>query len=385
MKNFQPTEIRNVALVGHGSAGKTSIAEAILYLTGVSDRLGKVGDTSSIMDYDPEEIKRGNSINASVAFCEWEKTKINILDTPGSNNFIGDTPACIRVVDGVLVVIGADDGIQYFTEKVWQWATEASLPKIIFINKMDSDKAAVGPILEGIKKKFKATPVFLQLPSGTGENFEGIADIAGQSFYTYDKDGKGNGAQGDLPDNLKDEAAAARESLVENVAEPDDELIEKYLEAGELSEEEFAQGLKKGVESGDLIPVFCGSATENIGIDLLLNAIVEYLPSPERLTVVEGASVKDDSKVSFDANEKSLLSSLIFKTVADTYAGKLTLFRVFSGVIKPDSSVYNEDNCLPCRGKNRFPSRRWRLGTSVLWPNSSPVSQATLLPFRIRA
>ncbi|MCH8207837.1 MAG: GTP-binding protein, partial [Nitrospinae bacterium] len=341
MKKFQPSEIRNVALIGHGSAGKTSIAEAILYLTGVSDRLGKVGDTSSIMDYDPEEIKRGNSINASVAFCEWEKKKINILDTPGSNNFIGDTPACIRVVDGVLVVIGADDGIQYFTEKVWQWATEASLPKIIFINKMDSDKAAVDSILEGIKKKFKATPVFLQLPYGTGENFEGIADIAGQSFYTYEKGGKGIGVQGDLPDNLKDEAAAARENLVENVAEPDDELIEKYLEAGELSEEEFAQGLKKGVESGDLIPVFCGSATENIGIDLLLNAIVEYLPSPERLAVVEGVSVKDDSKISFDANQKSPLSSLIFKTVADTYAGKLTLFRVFSGVIKPDSSVYN--------------------------------------------
>lgn len=341
MKKFQPNEIRNVALVGHGSAGKTSIAEAILYLVGVSDRLGKVGDTSSIMDYDPEEIKRGNSINASVAFCEWEKKKINILDTPGSNNFIGDTPSCIRVADGVLVVIGADDGIQYYTEKVWQWATESSLPKIVFINKIDSDKAAVDSILEGIKKKFKATPVFLQLPSGTGENFEGIVDVAGQSFYTYEKGGKGNGAQGDLPDHLKEEAAAARENLVENVAEADDELIEKYLEAGELSEEEFAQGLKKGIESGDLIPVLCGSATENMGIDLLLNAIVEYLPSPERLASVKGVSVKDGSDVSLDANEKSPLSSLIYKTVADTYAGKLTLFRVFSGVIKPDSSVYN--------------------------------------------
>lgn len=341
MKKYQPNEIRNVAFVGHGSAGKTSVAEAILYLTGVSDRLGKVGDASSIMDYDPDEIKRGHSLNASMAFCEWNKNKVNILDTPGSNNFIGDTPSCIRVADGALVVISAEDGIQYFTEKVWQWASEASIPKIIFINKVDSSKAVVEPILESVRKKFKVKPVFLQLPSSIGENFEGIADVVHQTYFSYERGGRGEGKQVDFPDNLKDEMEIARETLVENVAEADDELIDKYLESGELSEEDFALGMKKGIQSGQLIPVLCGSATENIGVDLLLNAIVEYLPSPERLASVKGVSVKDGSEMALDANDNSPLSSLIFKTVADVYAGKLSLFRVFSGKIKPDSSVYN--------------------------------------------
>lgn len=339
MKKFQPQEIRNVVLIGHGSAGKTSVAEAMLYITGVSDRLGKVGDNSSVMDYDPDEIKRGHSLSASVAFCEWENNKVNLLDTPGNNNFIADTPACIRVADGAVVVIGADDGIQYFTEKTWQWADEASLKKIIFINKLDSPKTSINSILEGIKKKFKVNPVFLQIPHGTEENFKGIVDVASKTLYTYDKNGLGKEAE--LPEDFKEELASAWETLVEAVAESDDELIEKYLETGELSQEDFSLGLQKGIESGELIPVLCGSATENIGIDLLLDCIVKYLPSPDKRTSVTGKSVKDDSEMELAANDQSQFSSLVYKTVADTYAGKLTLFRVFSGVIKPDSSVYN--------------------------------------------
>ncbi len=368
MKNYQPQEIRNVAFIGHGSAGKTSIAEAILYISGASDRLGKVGDNSSIMDFDPDEIKRGNSINASVAFCEWSKNKINILDTPGSNNFIADTPSCIRVADGALVVIGADNGIQYFTEKVWQWADEASLKKIIFINKLDAPKTTIASILEGIKKKFNVNPALLQIPYGTEENFKGIISVTDEILYAYDKDGIGK--ETEIPEDIKEEFSVARESLVEAVAESDDELIEHYLESGELTNEEFSQGLLQGIEKGDLIPVLCGSATENIGIDLLLNSIIKYLPSPDKRTSVSGQSVKDGSELELAANDKSQFSSLVYKTVADTYAGKLSLFRVFSGVLKPDTSVYNANQekqerigqLFALQGKNQFPMQKVSAG-----------------------
>ena len=368
MKIYQPQEIRNVAFIGHGSAGKTSIAEAILYITGASDRLGKVGDNSSIMDYDPDEIKRGNSINASVAFCEWAKNKINILDTPGSNNFIADTPACIRIADGALVVIGADDGIQYFTEKVWQWADEASLKKIIFINKLDSPKTTIASILEGVKKKFKINPALLQIPYLTKEGLKGIVTVADGSLYTYGDDGVGKKTE--LPDDIKEELDMARETLVETVAESDDELIEHYLESGELTDAEFSQGLLSGIDKGEIVPVLCGSATENIGVDLLLNGIVEYLPSPDKRSTVSGMSIKDGSEKELAANDKSAFSSLVYKTVADTYAGKLTLFRVFSGVIKPDTSVYNANQdkqerigqLFALQGKNQVPMQEVSAG-----------------------
>ncbi|MGV7220207.1 MAG: elongation factor G [Nitrospinales bacterium] len=339
MKKFQPQEIRNVAFIGHGSAGKTSIGEAILFLTGVSDRLGKVGDNSSQLDYDPDEIKRGHSINASVAFCEWNKNKINILDTPGSNNFIADTPACIRVADGALVVISAEDGIQYFTEKVWQWADESSLLKLVFINKIDSLKVSIDSILDGIKNKLKAQPVLLQIPYGNGENLSGVIDLAGKILYKYEDNGIGK--KTDFPQDIADELELARETLIEAVAESNDELIEKYLESGELTEDEFSKGLINGIEEGKLIPVLCGSATSNIGIDLLLDGIIKYLPSPDKRVSISGDSLKDGSKLELEANDQSTFSSLIYKTVADTYAGKLSLFRIFSGVIKSDSSVFN--------------------------------------------
>ena len=339
MKKFQPQEIRNVAFIGHGSAGKTSIGEAILYLTGVSDRLGKVGDNSSILDYDPDEMKREHSINASVAFCEWAKNKINILDTPGSNNFIADTPACIRVADGAIAVISAEDGIQYFTEKTWQWADAASLQKLIFINKVDSLKVSIDSILEGIKKKLKAQPVLLQIPFGSGENLSGVVDIANKVLYKYENNGLSKKTE--IPQEIEDELELARETLIETVAESNDDLIETYLESGELTEDEFSQGLLNGINEGKLIPVLCGSATKNIGIDLLLDGIIKYLPSPEKRISISGSSLKDGSELTIDANDQSTFSGLVYKTVADTYAGKLSLFRVFSGKIKSDSSVYN--------------------------------------------
>ena len=341
MKQYKLQEIRNVGLIGHGSAGKTSVAEAILYTSGVSDRLGKAGDTSSIMDYDADEIKRGHTISASLACCEWDKHKINILDTPGDNNFIADTPACIRVIDDAVVVIGANDGIQFYTEKAWQWAEDQDLLRIVFLNKVDHERSNIPPILENLKKKFKKTPVFLQLPVGNGDSFSGIVDLVDNKYYAYDKGGDGKGKVAEIPSDMKDSVENARAELTEAVAEVDDELIEVYLEKGELSDEEFHQGLKNGIESGQLIPVLCGSGLQNMGIDLLLKAVIDYLPSPEKRDPVIGKSVKNGAEQERKPDPAEPFSSLVFKTIADPYAGKLTLFRVYSGSIKADSSVYN--------------------------------------------
>jgi elongation factor G len=341
MKQYKLQDIRNIGLVGHGGSGKTSLAEAILYFSGISDRLGKVGDVSSVMDYDPDEVKCGHSIDASVAFCEVNATKLNLIDTPGNSNFISDTPACLRVVDGLIFVVSADDGIQFFTEKIWGWADQLNLPRIVFLNKLDHERAKIAPILDTIKNKFKKTPVFMQIPDVTGQCFSGIVDLIDNQFYSYDNGGKGNGKAEETDSSIKDEVEISHSELMEAVAEVDDELLELYLEHGELTEEEFSKGLKEGIENGQLIPVVCGSALQNIGVDLLLNTAIKYLPSPDNCASVTAKRLKDDAEVSRSAGDGGAVSGMVFKTIADPYAGKLTLFRMFSGSIKGDSSVYN--------------------------------------------
>nr|MBC8285026.1 elongation factor G [Nitrospinota bacterium] len=299
------------------------------------------GDASSIMDYDPDEIKRGHSINSSIAFCDFNSTKINLLDTPGSSNFIADTPAALRVVDGLVFVVSATEGVQFYTEKIWQWADELNLPRIIFLNKMDHDRANTGPVLEAIKNKFKITPIFIHLPQGIGDDFSGIVDLIENKFFAYKKGGDGKGKPGDVPADISDEMEISHGELMEAVAEVDDELIEKYLESGELTEEEFSRGLKEGIQNGQIIPVLCGSVLQNIGVDLLLQAAIKYLPSPDNRVPVKAKKIEDDTEITRSADSSQAASALVFRTVADPYAGKLTLFRTFSGTIKGDSSIYN--------------------------------------------
>ena len=343
MKSYKVEQIRNVAFIGHAGAGKTSVVEGLLFLSGVSDRLGKVGDNSSIMDYDPDEVRRGHSINASFAVSEWQKHKFNIMDTPGNGNFIADTPGCIRVSDGVVVVIAADSGIQFYTEKVWQWADESSLKRIVFINKMDSEQASIQSILESLKKKFNAQPFLMHVPVGSADKFSGIVDLVENQYYAYERDGKGSGTVSTIPDEVKDEVEIRRAELVEAVAESDDELIESYLDNGELTDEEFDAGLKKGVESGQLVPVILGSALHNIGTDRLAKAIIDFLPSPDHSPVQLAKALSGDEAVEVKPGN-GMLASLVFKTIADPYAGKLTLFRVYSGSVKPDTSVFNANH-----------------------------------------
>ncbi|SVA44067.1 uncharacterized protein METZ01_LOCUS96921, partial [marine metagenome] len=341
MKQHCIQDIRNVGIVGHGGSGKTSLAEAMLFLSGVNDRLGKVGDASSIMDYDPDEVARGHSVSASIAFYEWGKKKINLIDTPGDSNFIADTPAILRVVDGVILVVSAVDGVQFYTEKVWNWANEQTIPKIIFINKVDHEQADVEAVLKSIKKKFGVSPFCVHTAIGKGEKFSGLIDILSKKLHTYQQDGSGKNQDDSIPEGMIEEANFSFGELTELVAEVDDELTENYLENGELSEKEFDVGLKKGLKEGKLLPVLLGSSTQNIGVDLLMNSIIDYLPSPDQRGSIKGKSPKDGSEKLCNADPKSSLSALVFKTIADPYAGKLTLFRVFSGVIKADSSVYN--------------------------------------------
>ena len=343
MKSYNVEQIRNVAFVGHAGAGKTSVVEGLLYLSGVSDRLGKVGDNSSIMDYDPDEVRRGHSINASFAVSEWQKHKFNILDTPGNGNFIADTPGCIRVSDGVVVVIAADSGIQFYTEKVWQWADESSLKRIVFINKMDSEQASIQSILESLKKKFNAQPFLMHVPVGSADKFSGIVDLVENKYYAYEKDGKGSGTASDIPDEVKDEVESRRAELVEAVAESDDKLIEAYLDKGELTDEEFDTGLKMGVESGQLVPVILGSALHNIGTDRLAKAIIDFLPSPDQSPSQLAKTLSGEEVIEVKPGN-GMFASLVFKTIADPYAGKLTLFRVYSGSVKPDTSVFNANH-----------------------------------------
>ncbi len=343
MKSYNVEQIRNVAFVGHAGAGKTSVVEGLLYLSGVSDRLGKVGDNSSIMDYDPDEVRRGHSINASFAVSEWQKHKFNILDTPGNGNFIADTPGCIRVSDGVVVVIAADSGIQFYTEKVWQWADESSLKRIVFINKMDSEQASIQSILESLKKKFNAQPFLMHVPVGSADKFSGIVDLVENKYYAYEKDGKGSGTASEIPDEVKDEVESRRAELVEAVAEADDKLIEAYLDKGELTDEEFDTGLKKGVESGQLVPVILGSALHNIGTDRLAKAIIDFLPSPDQSPSQLAKTLSGEEVIEVKPGN-GMFASLVFKTIADPYAGKLTLFRVYSGSVKPDTSVFNANH-----------------------------------------
>ena len=343
MKSYNVEQIRNVAFVGHAGAGKTSVVEGLLYLSGVSDRLGKVGDNSSIMDYDPDEVRRGHSINASFAVSEWQKHKFNILDTPGNGNFIADTPGCIRVSDGVVVVIAADSGIQFYTEKVWQWADESSLQRIVFINKMDSEQASIQSILESLKKKFNAQPFLMHVPVGSADKFSGIVDLVENKYYAYEKDGKGSGTASEIPDEVKDEVESRRAELVEAVAEADDKLIEAYLDKGELTDEEFDTGLKKGVENGQLVPVILGSALHNIGTDRLAKAIIDFLPSPDQSPSQLAKTLSGEEVIEVKPGN-GMFASLVFKTIADPYAGKLTLFRVYSGSVKPDTSVFNANH-----------------------------------------
>jgi elongation factor G len=353
MSKYEPNSLRSIAIVGHGATGKTTLCESLLFIAGKTDRPGRVDDGTSSMDYEPEEQKRRISISAATNFFEWEKHKITILDTPGDSNFSYDTKNCLRVADGTVVVIDAVGGVEFQTEKVWEYADEYKLPRVVFVSRMDRERADFFACMETIKSRLgkKATPV--ALPIGKEDKFQGIVDLISRKALIFEGTG-GEYKTADIPADMKDAVEKYRETMVEDIAESDEQLMDKYLNEGELSVDELKAGLKKGVISSSLIPVACGSALKNIGIAPLINLVINALPSPLERGPVTGKKPGKDDIETRNPEEAAPFSAIVFKTIADPYAGRLTLFRVFSGTITSDSNFYNSSRKITERFGNVF-------------------------------
>ena len=334
-------QLRNVGLVAHVGSGKTSLAEAMLFIGKATTRLGRVDDGTSNLDFEPEEIKRKITISTAFHHGNWKKHYINLIDTPGDNNFLSDTRSALQAADGVVVVIDATSGVKIGTEKVWAFADEQHLPRIIFINKMDRERSDFFGVVEEISGSFdtKPTPVFL--PIGSEDKFRGLVDLIRIKAYLYSKDGSGKFEEANIPGDMEETINEWREKMIENIVEANDELMEKYLEGEELSTQEIEQTFIQGIKSGLLAPIVCGSATLNIGVVQLMDLIVQGLPSPIERDAFEGTRPGGDEIIQRSPLPDAPLSSLVFKTVADPFAGTLSLLRIFSGALKAESTVYN--------------------------------------------
>lgn len=332
-------KLRNIALIGHGGAGKTSLAEAMLYNAGVINRLGKVEEGNTAMDFEPEELKRGNSISTGFHQFSWNKHRINLIDTPGDQNFFSDTRLCMQAADSAVVVIDAIDGVKVQTEQAWEFADEFGLPRVIFINKVDRERADFYKALKDAADIFSTKPIVLQLPIGKEADFKGVVNLIQKKAFTYD--GNGKAVPSDIPADMVDEVNTEREALIENIAEADDALVEKYLEGEELTDQEITSALRKGTVNRVFVPVLCGSATNNIGIDQLSAFIVDAFPSPADLAPKTGYEPGSDNEIQRSPDPDAPFSALVVKTVADPYAGRLTIFKVFSGKLGGDGTFYN--------------------------------------------
>jgi elongation factor G len=342
MKKYEVEQIRNCGIFGHGGDGKTSLADAILFNAGMTNRIGRVDDGSSLLDYEPEEINRQISISAAIAHYEWEKHRVVLVDTPGDANFIYDAKACMQIVEGGIIVIGANSGVKVQTEAVWGEANTLNLPRIIFISKMDVDRARFAETVDDIRENLHdLQPLPLQLPIGQEKDFKGVIDLLGNKAYLYEVDGSGKYREEAIPAELAGEAEQHRVKAIETLVEMDDALMEKYLEGEELSLEDLHRCLKKGVAAGTFAPVLCGSSDKNIGIQPLLNVINICLPSPAEVGPKTGKNPKTGEEETREAKEDAPFSASVFKTIADPFAGRLTLFRVYSGSISADTTLYN--------------------------------------------
>ncbi len=338
MKTYDAKDIRNVLLVGHGGSGKTTLLEAMLFTSGAITRMGTVEDGNTVSDHDPDEQRKGISVSLAMAPVEWNGVKINVLDAPGYADFIGDVRSAIRAVDAVIVVVSAVDGVEVQTEAAWELAVEEGLPRAIFVNKLDRERADFQATLDQLVSSFGNQVAPFELPIGQEHEFKGVADLLHEKADLYPSGPRAE--ESDWPDDLHAMADPAREKLIEAVAESDDALIEEYLEVGTLPEEHIVSGAKDGFARARLAPVIVGSATKAMGIDRLLDFIVEEFPSPlERGPITVIGKDGTESERPSDANGPT--TAFVFKTVSDPFVGHITMFRVFSGAIRPDTSVHN--------------------------------------------
>jgi elongation factor G len=344
MSNVAIDKIRNVAVIAHGGAGKTSLVEAMLFDAKSIDKPGTIENGNTVTDYEPEEINRKISTTSAVAFCNWNGHRFNIIDTPGYINFIEDTKCCLSAVDGAVVIVSALSGVKAETEKIWQFACRYEIPRLVFINKMDRESANFERALDDLEKSYGSAGIPLNIPIGAEESFKGIIDLVKMKAVTFNS---GSMNEGDIPDDLKADADKYRKILIEKVAECDDSLLEKYLEGAELTDDEIKKGIREGSLTRKFIPVVCGAATKNIGVPQLLDTMLLCLPSPlekANITPLKGKNPKTGDEAVRQPKESEPLSARVFKTIADPFAGKLSLFRVYSGVLKPDSTIYNANH-----------------------------------------
>lgn len=338
MKDFTSDKIRNVCLISHGGAGKTTLAEAMLFNSGVLERFGRVEDGTTTSDFDPEEIKRKNSISTSVCPCEWKDHKINVIDTPGYFDFVGEVKQGIRVADSAIIVVPAKSGVAVGTEKAWAYANERNIPRMFFINGMDDENEDFFKVLDQLISTFGKNVVAFEIPITDGGKFIGFINLITMKAMKFDKDKL---VDIDIPANLKDKVDEIRNSLKEAVAETSEELMSKFFDGIEFTEEEFAKGLHEGIKDESLVPVFCGSALANRGIKILMDSIIHLMPSPIESGVIKATKHGSEDTVELKADQNSPLSALVFKTIADPFVGKISMMRVFSGVLKSDSTVYD--------------------------------------------
>lgn len=340
MKDYKTENLRNVGLYGHGSSGKTTIAEAMLFNTGVLDRFGKVEDGTTATDFDPEEIKRKISISAALAPCEWKEKRINVIDTPGYFDFVGEVVASMKVIDGAVIAVDSIGGVEVGAEKAWDFANEGKKACMLFVNKLDRENANFSKVFDQLREVFGNKVVPFTLPIGAEANFKGVVDIIDMKSKT--KDGNKT-VEGDVPADMKDQIDEYREMIIEAAAQTDEELMEKFFGGEELTKEEIIKGLRLGVVNGDVVPVLCGAASKNIGIDILMDTILNYMPSPADVPAVEAVSVKSGQNISIKTDESAPFSAQIFKTIADPFVGKISMFKVMSGKVNADMEVFNSN------------------------------------------
>lgn len=361
MKSYSSEAIRNIALISHGGAGKTSLAEALLFTSGAINRLGTIETGTTTTDYDPDEIKRQVTINVGLAPLEWDGVKINLLDTPGYFDFIGDLIGALRVADCSAVVVCAVSGVEVGTEKVWQYADDFSLPRLVLINKLDRENADFTGTIAQLQEHFGLNVVPVQMPIGKEDDFKGVIDLIEEKALLF-SDGEKTVEEQEIPAELREQAEAMREKLIEAVAETDDDLLLKYLEGEMLEVEEIKQSLRRGILERKITPVLCGSATRNFGSGPLLDFMKSFLPSPLERGELSGILPESGEKITRLPSTEEPFTALVYKTLADPYVGRINYFRVYSGVLSPDSQVYNVNKAknerigqiFSMRGKNQI-------------------------------
>lgn len=338
MKMYKSTNIRNVAVVGHGKTGKTSLLDACLFDTGAVKRLGSVEEGTSSLDYEPEESKRGMTISTKLVACEWGEFKLNFLETPGYPDFVGDVKGALAAADSALILISATSGIEVETEKLWQYAEEAELPRAFFVNKMDREHADFTSVVEELRVRFGSGVVPVQVPIGKEAAFQGVADLLTLHMKIVPNRNDHEYIVAELPEYIKGEVEEARQQLIEAVAEFNNELMEKYIEGTEITEVEVAAALIEGIQAGKIFPVFCGSAKRNVGVKNLMNGIVEYMPTPYFKVSIGTSPADGEIK---ERKTEDPFSAQVFKTIVDPFVGRQSFIRILSGDMKGDATYYH--------------------------------------------